>query len=141
MLGEVIADMSGQLTGTKVLSAEGPVPTMEVTAQGSGTLLGVEATVLGTYSQTTRPGGVLYGEGQVDFTTNDGGMATWKGFGLGTITGAGYAASYAVCGTFQTASSSLARLNSVAVVSEYDVDEAGNWTWRISEWKYKSSSS
>jgi hypothetical protein len=55
----------------------------------------------------------------------DGGVATWEGFGVGTTTGAGFAASYAVCGTFQTESPRLARLNRVATVSEYDVDEAG----------------
>jgi hypothetical protein len=82
---------------------------------------------------------VLYGEGHVVFTTNDGGVAIWKGFGVGTPTGGGFAASYAVAGAIQTDSPSLARLNSVATISEYDVDESGNWTWQISEWKAKAS--
>jgi len=139
MLGEIIADFSGQLTGTKVLPPDGTNPMMEASLQGSGTLLGMAATTLGTYWQTIRSTGVLYGEGNVVITTNDGGVAIWKGFGVGTSTGGGFAASYAVAGAFQTNSPSLARLNSVATIAEYDVDESGNWTWRISEWKSKAS--
>ena len=94
---------------------------------------------MATYSQTFRGGG-LYGEGHVVVMTGDGGVATWEGFGIGKITGPGFSSSWAVCGYFQTETPGLARLNGVAVVSEYDSEENGNWTWVIREWKNKVDS-
>ncbi len=138
MLGEVIAETSGNVTGAKVLPSEGPTPKLEASTQGSGKLLGMEATVIGSYWQTIRVGGVLYGEGLFVFMTNDGGIAKFTGFGVGKPTGPGYSASWAVCGSFHTESPKLTPLNSVAVASEWDADESGNRTWVMSEWKSKS---
>ena len=45
---------------------------MEVSFQGRGTMLGEEIADYGTYWQTLRPGGVIYGEGDVVWLTNDG---------------------------------------------------------------------
>ena len=140
MLGEIIAELSGQITGTRVLEADGPNPKMEASLQGAGKLLGSEATTMASYSQTFRGGG-LYGEGHVVVMTGDGGVATWEGFGIGKQTGPGFSSSWAVCGSFQTETPGLARLNGVATVSEYDSDESGNWTWVVREWKSKVDSS
>ncbi len=140
MLGEVIADFSGQLTGTKVLESDGPVPKIEASVKGSGKLLGLDATVIGTYWQTIRGKGRLYGEGRVVFMTSDGRVANWTGFGIGSITGSGFSSSWGVCGRFHTDSPDIERLNDVATVSEYDSDENGDWTWHITEWKRKAAS-
>jgi hypothetical protein len=133
MLGEKLGESSGKFTATRVLSA-GPEPKLEVSFQGRGTLLGVGITDLGTYWQVVRPGGVLYGEGQVVMLTDDGEMAPWIGGGVGRPTGPGYAASYGVFGSFQTASAKLARLNGVATAMEYDVEEDGSYRWTAWEW-------
>ena len=139
MLGEDIADVSGQLTGTKVLESDGPAK-IEASIKGSGKLLGLDATVIGTYWQTILGKGRLYGEGRVVMMTSDGGVAKWTGFGIGSITGSGFSSGWAVCGRFQTDSPNLERLNDVATVSEYDSDENGDWTWHITEWKSKAAS-
>jgi hypothetical protein len=133
MLGEMIVESSGKITGVKVLSVEGPVPKLEVSLQGSGKLLGQETTEFITYWQTVRPGGALYGEGQAVAMTHDGEMATWTGFGVGRPTGKGHATSYRAAGAFQTTAEKLLRLNGVATVAEYEVDEDGNYSYK--EWE------
>ncbi len=135
MLGEIIAESSGKMTGVRILSAEGSVPELEVSLQGSGTLLGQEMTEFITYVQTIRPGGELYGEGQAVGMTRDGDMAVWTGIGVGRLTGKGHAASYRAAGTFQTTAEKLMRLNGVATVLEYEVDEDGNYSYQEWEWK------
>jgi hypothetical protein len=135
MLGEKLGESSGKITGTRVLSAAGQDTKLEVSFQGRGTLLGVGLTDLGTYWQVIRPGGVLYGEGQVVMMTDDGDLAPWTGFGVGQPTGPGFAASYAVCGSFQTAAPKLARLNGVATAIEYTTAENGDYHWTLWEWK------
>jgi hypothetical protein len=135
MLGELLGESAGKITMTRVLSADGPHTKLEVSFQGRGTLLGEATTDVGTYWQVLRPGGVLYGEGEVLMLTDAGEAAPWRGFGVGRPTGPFPAGSFAVGGAFQTASEKLARLNSVATVSEYAVDGGGNYRWQIWEWK------
>jgi hypothetical protein len=64
MLGEMIGEESGQTTGIRVLPSEGPAPTVEVSFQAGGKLLGAETTDMGTYSSVVRPDGTLHGAGQ-----------------------------------------------------------------------------
>ena len=59
---------------------------------------------------------------------------------MGRPTGGFPAGRFAVCGSAQTASEKLARLNSVAIVAEYDVDEDGSYRWTLWEWKQQRSS-
>ena len=61
MLGEQIGEASGTVTGVRVLSAEGDDSKMEVSFRGRGELFGVGITDIGTFVQTTRPGGILRG--------------------------------------------------------------------------------
>jgi hypothetical protein len=135
MLGEQLGEGSSKITTTRVLRSDGPTPKLEISHRGSGKLLGMDTNVFGTYTQTLRSGGVLYGEGQTVAITSSGEMATWTGFGIGRPTGPVPAATFSVCGSFQTASEKLARLNTVATVIEQHVDEHGNGTWKMWEWK------
>ena len=135
MLGELIGEASGKITGIRVLPNEGQQVKVEVSFQGSGKLLEAEMTDIGTYWQIVRPGGVLYGEGHVLMMTKDGEIGDWKGVGIGKPTGPSPAAHYACCGSFQTASEKLGRLNSVVIVNEFDVAEDGSYHWKAWEWK------
>ena len=135
MLGEVIGQESGQTTGIRVLPSEGTTPTVEVSFQASGTLLGAETTDMGTYSSVVRPDGTLHGAGQGVVMTKDGSMATWRGEGVGRFTGRGTAVSWRGALYYQTASPSLARLNSVVVIFEFEVDENGKTHSKAWEWK------
>ena len=136
-LGDQVGESSGKITGTRVLTPVGGEQQvqMEVSFQGSGNMLGEEITDTATYLQVVRPGGVFYGEGDALWITSDGESAHFAGFGVGTPTGGFPAGHFAVCGSVQTASEKLTRLNSVAIVAEYDVDEHGGYRWTLWEWK------
>jgi hypothetical protein len=135
MLGEQISEMTGQITGMRVLPDEGHGARVEASFQQSGTLLGVHVNDMGTYTSVTRPDGTLFGDGQGVTMTEDGEMATWRGQGVGRFTGRGGAVSYRGAVYFQTASERLARLNSMAVVFEYETDESSKTTVKDYEWK------
>ena len=133
-LGDQIGEASGRITGTRVLAPEGQPVKVEVALQGSGTMLGQQITDVGTYWQTLRPGGVLYGEGDNLFLTADGESAHWTGFGVGRPTGPFPAGHFAVCGSALSDSQALGRLNEVATAIEFDVEEDGSYRWTAWEW-------
>jgi hypothetical protein len=108
---------------------------VEVSFAGTGKLLGVATTDLGTYVSTMTPFGVLNGEGQGITMTADGESLTWKGHGIGKPTGKGMAASYRYSIVVQTASTKLAKLNGVLLVGEWEVDENGVAKGQAWEWK------
>lgn len=130
-LGEQIFDEQGKMTGTRVL----PGSKIEVSFQGSGKILGVEQTDMGTYESVMRPDGVIYGEGQGVVMTKNGEMISWTATGIGKPTGTPPAASYRYSCTFQTSSQKLARLNTVLGVGEFEVDQNGNYQNQCWEWK------
>jgi hypothetical protein len=136
-LGDQIGEGSGRITGTRVITpmVGTQQPRIEVSFQGSGTLLGQDITNIGTYWQTLRPGGILYGEGDLLYITGDGQSAHWRGFGVGRPTGPFPAGHFAVCGSAETDSQALGRFNEIATVIEYDVDQEGNIRYTTWEWR------
>jgi hypothetical protein len=137
MLGEKLGEFHGKITGQRVLPAVEGRPTLETSFEISGTILGLNATMMGTYWSTVRSDGSLYGEcpRQGILITQDGEMATWTGTGAGRFTGRGSAVSFRGTVYFQTTSPKLARLNGMAVLHEWDVDEHGNAQTPFWEWK------
>ena len=135
MLGELLAEEQGQITGMRVLPAEAQTPTVEVSFQASGKLLGSDSTDLGTYLSVVRADRTLFGEGQGLIMTTDGDAVTWRGQGVGRFTGRGSAVSWRGAIYYQTASEKLARLNGVAAVFEFEVDENGKAQTKTWEWK------
>jgi hypothetical protein len=134
MLGELIGESHGKRSGRKVVSVDGGGFKVEVSFEDSGKMLGGDTSGIGTYCSGTRPDGSLYGEGQGVLLTPDGGMATWKGGGVGKILPDG-SVSYRGAIYYSTATPKLARLNSIAAVFEFDVDVQGNTHSKLWEWK------
>jgi hypothetical protein len=135
MLGEMIGETHTKRIVRRVISAEGAVPVkIEVSFEDSGNLLGIDTTGFGSYCVTPRPDGMFYLEGQGVGRTGDGEMVAWKGSALGRLTGGG-AISQRGTLYFQTPSQRLARLNSVPVVFEHEVDPNGEGHGRFWEWK------
>ena len=134
MLGEQIGETRGKRTSRRVLSTDGGGFKVEVSFEDNGKMLGGDAHEIGTYWSVSRPDGSLYGEGNGVVMTHDGGMATWKGCGVGKISASG-AVSYRGAIYYSTATPKLARLNGIAVVFEFDVDGDGNTHSKIWEWK------
>jgi hypothetical protein len=136
MLGEKLGDFRGKITGQRVLPSDGLLPKFETSAEASGTIVGVEATVMATYWAVLRPDGHLYGEcpDRGVLITRDGDSATYRASGLGRPTGQGPAVSFRGAVYFQTTSQKLARLNEVAVIYEWDVDVHGEARWQLWAW-------
>ena len=134
MLGEKLGWIEGGTT-IKTLPVEGSLPKFETTTEGSGTLAGVDVTNMATYSSEMRADGTLYGEcpNQGVIMAQDG-IATFRASGIGTFTAEG-GASFRGVVYFQASAPSLARLNGIAVVYEWDVDADGNATWELWEKK------
>ena len=134
MLGEMIGELRGKRTSRRVLPCEGAGLKVEVSFEGTGKMLGVDVNEIGTYWAATRPDGTLYGEGQGVVISHAGDMATWVGGGVGQFREGG-AVGYRGAIYYQTTSPKLARLNSVAVVFEFEVDAQGNTRSQLWEWK------
>jgi len=132
MLSEQIYTAHGKRTARRVLDTQ-PF-TVEVSFEEQGKLLGLEGGNIGTYTSSPRPDGTLAGGGQGIFACADGEVITWKGIGTGKLK-AGGAVSYRGALTFNAMSQRLSRLNAIAGVFEFDVDEGGNTTTQIWEWK------
>ena len=133
MLGEQIGEGTAKVLVRRVLPSEGP-PRVEVSAQGTGKLLGVETRVSSSYVATIRPDGTLFAEGQGVEIGKGGEMASWKGQGVGEFVGAG-GVRYRGGIYYQTQAEAWKSLNRVAVVFEYEADADGNgklkgWEWR-----------
>jgi hypothetical protein len=132
MLGEIIGELKGKITGTRVLSVE-CCPKIESSFQDMGKILDIDITDMGTFWSMFKEDGGLYGEGQGVLFTNDGEMVTWTGQGVGKMKGKG--AEYRVSVFFNTSSKKLAHLNNIMGVAEYEIDDEGNTQEKLWEWK------
>jgi hypothetical protein len=132
MLGELIGENTGKRLVRRVLGTT--PPTVEVSFEETGKMLGIATSGYGTYTSSVRPDGSIYGEGQGVFFTAEGEAATWKASGQGKF-GPGGAVSYRGMLFFQTASKKLERLNAAPGVFEYEVDPEGKTRTKIWEWK------
>jgi hypothetical protein len=138
MLGEVIGEANGTVTSIEVVSVEQGSSKLKVSLRGSGKAMGVAFTDLITYTRVEKVEGIILGDGEAVWLTEDGEVCTWKGFGIGKPSGVGGAETDAVCGWFQTKSAKLAILNTIATIVEYDLDDNGNYHWTAYEWKHPS---
>lgn len=129
MLGDLIGESKGRRLVRRVL----PDGKVEVTFEDSGTMLGLKTSGFGTYWAEVRPDGSIYGEGQGINMTSEGEMARWKGIGVGKFVGAGV--SYRGALSYFSNSAKLSRLNNIAVIFEFETDEAGNTQSKLWEWK------
>ena len=140
MLGELIEEESGKITGKRVVDVEGPK--IESSFTMNGRWVGQDITDIGTYWGVMREGtetqGVVYGEAQGVATTKDAqGMATYTVQGIGRFTGPGKIRFHGSVfyRTNPTSGGKLSSLNNVVGVFEYQEDEQGNCSVKVWEWK------
>ena len=134
MQGEKIGESTGKVTSRRVLANPGGGPKMETSFEASGRVLGVEATETGTYWSVVRPDGSLFGEGQGILVGKGGEVATWVAQGVGTMKADG-GTSFRGAVYYTSSSRDWARLNSIAVVYEYEAGAQGNTSAHAWEWK------
>lgn len=132
MLGEKVLEEKGKVTSKRVLETT-PQPKVETSFEAKGTILGIEHKTIGTYWSIMQSSGQLYGEGSGIVITKEG-VATWKGSGVGRMNERG-GVTYRGAIYYQTTVERLLRLNSVAVIFEYEVDAEDNTNSQAFEWK------
>ena len=136
MLGEKIGELTGRVTGTRVLPGDDyRYVKMEITVQQTGQIYGVDAMDIGTYVIFERIPGQIYGEAQ-GITEGGGEGAIWKGHGIGRPTGQRMGTSFRFSIAFQAGpSGTFSRLNQILVIGEHEVDDDGNSKTGLWEWK------
>jgi hypothetical protein len=131
MLGEMIGELKGKITGNRVLSVE-CCPKIESSFQDSGKILDVDITGMGTFWSIFKEEGGLYGEGQGVFFTNDGEIVTWTASGVGKMKGK--VAEWRAAAFFNTSSKKLSHLNNIIGIAEFEIDDEGNIQEKLWEW-------
>ncbi len=131
MLGDLLIEEKGKVTGKRVLDAT----TIEISFDAQIRLKGVDGMNMGTYTSTMMPDGAMYGQGQGCVMSNDGQMVTWKGTGVGRFLQGGKMRYAGIIYLSTQSKGSLASLNNVAAVFEHEGDMEGNvsskgWEWR-----------
>ncbi len=134
MLGDKVGDIRGQTIGTRILPDDGRGPCMEISDHGVGTLYGVHVDATITYTCRLRPNGTLEGEGTGVLMTDTGEAATYRGAGVGTFVRPGVT-SWRGALFFETTSEKLSKLNGIACLFEFTVDESGKSEGHFTEWK------
>ena len=137
MLGELLFESKGKITGHRVLSVENGIPKLEISIAGTGLFAGsLEVTTTWTYWAIQRPDGTSYSEGQGVIMTKDGReMATATGRTEGKMVESGKMR-YVGALFYETHSENrLAFLNHLVGVNVYEVDALGNYKHRLWEWK------
>ena len=136
MLGEKIGEFHGKVVGQRILPSDG-LPKFETTAEAAGAIIGVRAKIMATYWSAVQADGSLYGEtvGPAPTITEDGEIAAYRAIGVGHFAGKGSAVSFRGAAFYQGATGKLARLNGLAIIFEWDVDEQGNGKFSLWEWK------
>ncbi len=124
MLGDKVGELTGQMTGLRILETS-PTPKAEVSFQAEGHLLGVDTQEMATYTSEMRPDGSMYGEGKGVSMGSNGEVATWVGNGIGIPTGKGMGAKWRGAIYYSTQVEAWAKLNGISVVYEFDVAEDG----------------
>jgi hypothetical protein len=122
----------GEFKGKNAVYRVLPDGKMEVTGQGTGKLLGMDAFVAST-SIGTMQNGVFSGEVYASITTMDGQTVFCKANAIGYPSGNGGVSRAASVQTTQ--SEKLARLTKVVLLQEFETDMTDNWTGKIWEWK------
>ena len=132
MLGDLIYEHKGKVTGQRVLDVS--PPRVETSFSDIGTLKGgITVSEIGTYWSEARSPGILYGG--IIMTIDGTEVATWKGGGIGRMSGVVKVSIRGAIYWSTTSTGKLASLNNLVGVFEFEIDEAGNTSAKVWEWK------
>lgn len=130
VLAEQVWQGSGRTTGTRLLPGDDyRYIKMEVSFEGTGKLLGGDATNMGTFTTFERVPGQMYAEGQGMLMTVDGEGAIWNGHAVGHPTGDGMGMSFRYSVAYQASTTGkLASLNGALGIGEFESKADGSWS-------------
>jgi hypothetical protein len=133
MLGELIGEFKGKITGYRITDILMNGPKMEVSFKQSGKLLGVEGVDRATYWSMMAGPDALYGEGAGTLMSKAGEMAMYRATGTAKMKGP--MPVWRGVLYFQSQTPKWSALNGVAVVYEYEIDENDTTHVKLWEWK------
>lgn len=135
MLGERIGQEQGRVTSRRILPGDDyRYVKMEITVETQCTILGQEATNIGTYTVFERVADQIYGEGQGIIMTKEGEGAIWRGHGVGHASADG-SITFAASVAFQAApGGKLAKLNAMLVLVEHTAGGDGSASSNLYAW-------
>ena len=131
----IIPEEKGRVISTRILSADENGSLTESTIQTKGNLLGEEFTTILTVTTRRDQWGISRLEGQGVCTTKSGEEIRWKGFGVGWPSGKGAGMVGRFTETWFASSSKNAWLNKIIGIEEFEIDENGNTSDQVWEWK------
>ena len=132
MLGELIGELKGKITGQRVLGVDGPK--METSVSASGTLRGIQVTETLSYVASQTSKGVLHGIGNGVIMSTEGDLITYTGEGIGNFDSSG-TLKWRGAIFFTESTGKLGSLNNLVGVFEARVDPEGNFSDKTWEWK------
>jgi hypothetical protein len=127
---ELIGEFKGKNTVYRVL----PDGVMEVSGQGNGKILGVNAFLAST-SVGVMENGVFSGEVNASITTTDADTITMQAYAVGYPAPSGNGGVSRAASTQTTFSDKFMALNKAVMFHEYQTDMGDNWTGKIWRWK------
>ena len=135
MLGQLLYESKGKITGQRVLSVENGIPKYETSIAGTGVFTGsLEVNPNWTYWAIQRPDGTSYSQGQgVIMTKNGRDMATAIGHAEGKMVKSEKMRFVGAIFYETHSENKLAFLNHLVGVNEYEVDALGNYEHRLWE--------
>ena len=110
MLGDKIGTMTLQDTNKPMDSGKYGLPAMDITAEGSGTMLGHDVQSMGAFTAEMRPDGSWAGNAYAGVVMCAVGVGTYKATGVGNQRKAG-GTSFRGGAIFETTSEALSELN------------------------------
>ena len=137
MLGELLFESRGRVTGQRVLSVENGIPKLEISIAGTGLFNGsLEVTTTWTYWVIQRSDRTSYSQGQGVIMTKDGReVATATGRTEGKMVESGKMRYVGAIFYETNSKDKLAFLNHLIGVNEYGVEVSGNYEHKLWEWK------
>ena len=134
MLGELIYQARGKITGTRVLNAD--ENKVEYSAGGEGRFNDIDVNEIDTFWAIPVGKNTLYGEGQGIITTKDGRESvTFKGYGVGHVNESGKISFRGTNFYKSSSNEKLSFLNNMIGVFEFELDESENSKTKVWEWK------
>jgi hypothetical protein len=134
MLGELLTEFKGKVTGQRVLEVEPVV--METSVLTKGMIKGMQATETLTFvGSQTNEGGVAHGKGKGVIMVGESEIATYTGEGIGRFGESGMISWRGSVFLRSASNGKLSSLNNVIGVFEAEIDAEGNFSEKSWEWK------
>lgn len=134
MIGDMIGELTGKVTGQRIVRCHGSELKIEKTMESKGKILGTEVTFLATTKAKERAQGGMYAEGNGVMMTMSGEKVILHGSAIGTM-GKGGSMSMRGVRYAQTTAPALSRLNNVAILLEIEIMPDGTVRDKMWEWK------